>query len=85
MVQTPFQSFCNHEIFIDLGCTVTSSADKSARKITKVLRSLRFQPEVELFKFVKYSWCYSLKKNGEISLCSLRWKFWKMGTFLTVS
>ena len=44
--------------------THTSSAGKTARKITKILGSFVFELEFESFKSVEYSWCNEFSKMG---------------------
>ena len=46
--------------FYQVKFTDTSSAGKTARKITKILRSF----ELESFKSVQYAWCYEFLKVG---------------------
>ena len=53
--------------FYQVGFTYTSSAGKTARKITKLLQSFGFKLEFESFKSVKHSWCYEFSKVGTFS------------------
>ena len=60
----PFSVILQPLKFHKVEFTDTSYAGKTARKITKVLRSFGLQLEFESFISVKYSWCYEFSKVG---------------------
>ena len=60
----PFSFIFQPWNFYIVNFTDTSSAGKTARKITKILQSFGFCLEFKSFKLVKYAWCCEFSNVG---------------------